>query len=194
MSRKIEFRNLRLPTITLIGEGITEQHYFAHLRKMYNFRYTLKPYFFGTTSLLDMDRKISEVLDSGGFAVCVFDTDVSERIEAEKIKLNKLLNKYGKRRNVIFCSSLPSIEYWFLLHYQNTNKYFLDSAAVERELKAFLQNYEKKTNFLEKEKWVADLCSENKLETALERAKAFGEYGGSYSNIYKAFEKFREKL
>lgn len=191
MSRKIETRRQKSPTITLIGEGITEQYYFKHIRTLYNYRYTLKPYFFGTTSLQDMDRKISEVIDSKGIAVCVFDTDVSQRVEAEKKKLNSLMKKYGKKKSVIFCDSLPSVEYWFLLHFQNTNRHFNDSDLVERELKSFMLNYEKKIVFLEKEKWVRDLCSDNKLETAIQRAKDFGNEGASYSNIYKAFEKFR---
>jgi hypothetical protein len=192
MARIIETRKQKKPVITLIGEGLTEQYYFKHIRSLYDYRYTEKPYFFGTTSLLDMDRKIKEVLEGGGIAVCVFDTDVSQRVEAEKKKLNSLLRKYSKLKNVIFCDSLPSVEYWFLLHFQHTNKYFIDSNAVESELKSFLSNYDKKTEFLEKEKWVRDLCADNKLETAIQSAKALGTTGASNSNIYKAFDKIRE--
>ncbi|WP_291096920.1 hypothetical protein, partial [Flavobacterium sp. UBA5153] len=67
-----------------------------------------------------------------------------------------------------------------------------NSKDVEKGLKAFMGNYDKKTMFLEKEKWVSDLCSDNKLETAILRSKSFGDENLSYSNIYKAFEKFRE--
>lgn len=192
MSRNIGKRPLKAPMISLIGEGITEQYYFKHIRTLYGYRYTLKPYFFGTTSLQDMDRKISEVINSNGIAICVFETDVSERVDAEKKKFTALLKKYSKKKNVIFCDSLPSIEYWFLLHYQNTNKYFYNSKAIEKELKAFMENYDKKNIFLEKEKWVSELCSDNKLETAILRSKNFGDKNPSYSNIYKAFEKFRQ--
>jgi hypothetical protein len=192
MARIIETRKQKKPVITLIGEGLTEQYYFKHIRTLYDYRYNVKPYFFGTTSLFEMDRKINEVLEGGGIAICVFDTDVSQRIETEKKKLNSLLRKYGKKKNVIFCDSLPSVEYWFLLHFQNTNKYFIDSKTVEMDLKSFLSNYDKKTVFLEKERWVSILCADNKLENAIQRAKAFGTTGASYSNIHKAFEKFRE--
>ncbi len=192
MARIIGKRKQKKPVITLIGEGLTEQCYFKHIRTLYGYRYTLKPFFFGTTSLLEMDIKIKKVLEGGGIAICVFDTDVSQRVEAEKIKLEMLLRKYSNRRNVIFCDSLPSVEYWFLLHFQHTNKYFIDSNAVEKELKSFLSNYDKKTEFLEKEKWVRDLCADNKLEIAIQRAKGLGTTGASNSNIYKAFEKFRE--
>jgi len=137
-----------------------------------------------------MERKIKDVIEGGGIAICVFDNDVSERLEAEKKKLNTLLKKYSRRKNVIFCNSLPSVEYWFLLHYENTNKYFNSSRSVERELRKHLPHYEKSTLFLEKVKWVMDLCADNKLKTANKRAKDFGIDSPSYSNIYKAFDIF----
>lgn len=192
MSRKFETRRQNTPSITLIGEGITEQYYFKHIRSIFNYRFTLKPYFFGTTSLLDMDRKISEVLDGGGLAICVFDTDVTLRNNSERKKLQSLHRKYDKKKNVIFCDSLPSIEYWFLLHFQLTNRYFVDAKAVERELRVFVPNFKKTTSFLEKAKWVEEMCSNDKLEVALQRANSFDEAGASYSNIYKAFKCFNE--
>lgn len=192
MSRPTLIRKPKPPVITLIGEGITEQYYFKHIRKLFGYRYTIKPYYFGTTSLKEMDRKISEVLEGGGFAICVFDTDVSQRVEAEKKKLLQLQKKYQKKKNVVFCDSLPAIEFWFLLHFQNTNKYFNDASDVTEILERFLKNYAKSGFYLEKEKWVAELCADNKLESAIERSRNFGQVGGSYSNIYKAFDKFRE--
>lgn len=192
MSRSVGKRPQKAPVITLIGEDITELYYFKHIRTLYGYRYTLKPYFFCAISLQDIDRKISEVINSDGVAICVFDTDVSKRVDAEKKKFTALLKKYSKKKNVIFCDSLPSIEYWFLLHYQNSNKHFYDSKAVEKELKTFMGNYDKRTVFLEKEKWVSDLCSDNKLETAILLSKDFGNESPSYTNIYKAFEKFKQ--
>jgi len=190
MGRSTNTRRLKSPNITLIGEGFTEQYYFKHIRSIFNYRYILKPYFFGITSLTDMDRKIAEVIEGGGVAICVFDTDVSQRLEAEKRKLNILLKKYSRKANVIFCNSLPSVEYWFLLHYENTNKHYSNSKAVERVLRKYLLNFDKSILFLEKEKWVTDLCADHKLTTAIERAKYFGDNGSSFSNIYKAFELF----
>lgn len=193
MSRNPGVRRQFKPIITLIGEGLTEQYYFKHIRSLYNYRFILKPYYFGTTSLIDMDRKIAEVLDGGGIAICVFDTDVVSRNEAESKKLKSIHKKYDKKKSVIFCDSLPSIEYWFLLHYVLTNRHFKDAKAVERDLRAFIPNFDKTINFLEKEKWVEDLCSKEKLETALQRARGdFDLTGASYSNIFKAFDCFRK--
>ncbi len=193
MARKnVNSRNLKSPSITIIGEGLTEQYYFDHIRSIYQYRYTIKPYFFGTTSLKEMDSKIKEVVENGGIAICVFDTDVSERNDAEKKKLIALRKKYGNKKNVILCDSLPSIEYWFLIHFLNTNRYFQNSKTVENELQKFIKQYEKKKDFLEKKRWVEELCSNNKLNTAIDRSKNFGMEGLSYSNMYKAFELFQK--
>lgn len=193
MARRIESRSLRKPSVTIIGEGITEQFYFTHIRKILGYHFTIKPYYFSVTSLVEIDKKIAESIQDGGFAIAVFDADVANRSDVEKKKLDSIRKKYATKKNVILCDSLTSIEYWFLLHYENTNKYFKDSAATEAELKKHIPDYEKKKKFLQNIKWVEDLCSENKCAEAIRRAAGFGMEGGSYSNIYNAFELF-EKL
>lgn len=193
MTRIVNKRQQNTPVITLIGEGLTEQFYFKHIRSIFNLRFVIKPYYFGVTSLREMDRKIAEVLSGGGIAVCVFDADVAGRNEAEKKKLDDLFRKYGNKPSVVFCHSLPSVEYWFLLHFRNTNRAFRDAGEVENELTEFITNYEKRTKFLEDEKWVTGLCNDGKLDSAIERAGNFGEAGQSYSNIYKAFDIFGYK-
>lgn len=193
MARKTGTRKQNKHFITILGEGLTEQYYFTHIRSLFDYHYTIKPYFFSVTSLTEMDKKIAEAITDGGVAIAVFDADVAHRNEAEKKKLETIRKKYASKKNVVLCDSLTSIEYWFLLHFENTNKFFKDSAATEKELCKFIPEYEKKTKFLQELKWVADLCAEEKLELAKERAKNFGTDGESYSNVFKAFELF-EKL
>ena len=167
---------------------MTEQYYFTHIRTLFGYHYTIKPYYFSVTSLVEMDKKIAEAITDGGFAIAVFDADVAHRNEAEKKKLESIRRKYANKRNVVLCDSLTSIEYWFLLHFENTNRHFKDSAATENELRKHIPEYEKKAKFLQELKWVSNLSSERKLELAKTRAKFFGEVGESYSNVYKAFE------
>ena len=190
MARRIENRSQKKRSVTIIGEGITEQYYFTHIRTLYGYHYTIKPYYFSVTSLVEIDKKIAEAVQNGGFAIAVFDADVAHRNEAEKKKLESIRKKYANKKNVLLCDSLTSIEYWFLLHYENTNRFFKDSSATEKELCKHIPNYEKKAKFLQETKWVADLCSDGKLELAKARAESFGREGESYSEIYKAFEFF----
>ncbi len=188
MARRIDNRNQKNHSVTILGEGLTEQYYFTHIRTLFDYHYTIKPYYFSVTSLVEMDKKIAEAITDGGFAIAVFDADVAHRNEAEKKKLESIRRKYANKRNVVLCDSLTSLEYWFLLHFENTNRHFKDSAATENELRKHIPEYEKKAKFLQELKWVSNLSSEGKLELAKTRAKFFGEDGESYSNVYKAFE------
>ena len=193
MARRIENRTQKSRSVTIIGEGITEQFYFTHIRTLQGYHFTIKPYYFSVTSLVEIDKKIAESIQDSGYAIAVFDADVANRNEAEKKKLESIRKKYSRKKNVVLCDSLTSIEYWFLLHFENTNKFFKDSAATEAELKKHIPDYEKKKKFLQNVKWVEDLCAEGKCTEAIHRAAEFGMEGESYSNIYKAFELF-EKL
>jgi hypothetical protein len=174
--------------IYIVGEGITEQYYFSHIKKLFGFHCTIKPRFFGNTSISEMKKKIEELLRSDIFVICVFDADVSLHNKSERRKLSQLQNKYKKHGNLLFCSSLPSIEFWFLLHYLDTGRHFRDAKEAEIALRRYVQDYDKTTAFLEKEKWVRNLCADNKLELAVQRARKYTEDTGSYSNVYKVFE------
>lgn len=188
MARPIETRKQQKRSVTILGEGLTEQYYFTHIRTLFGYHYTIKPYYFSVTSLAEMDKKITEAVANGGFAIAVFDADVSSRNEVEKKKLESIRRRYANKKNVILCESMTSIEYWFLLHFENTNRHYKDSNATEQELRKHITDYEKKVKFLQNIKWVSELCADEKLETAINRAKAFDHSGESYSDVYKAFE------
>ena len=188
MARPIETRKQQKRSVTILGEGLTEQYYFTHIRTLFGYHYTIRPYYFSVTSLAEMDKKITEAVADGGFAIAVFDADVSSRNEVEKKKLESIRRRYVNKKNVILCESMTSIEYWFLLHFENTNRHYKDSNATEQELRTHITDYEKKVKFLQNIKWVSELCADEKLETAINRAKAFDHSGESYSDVYKAFE------
>lgn len=176
--------------VYIIGEGITEQHYFFHIKRIFGFYCTIKPRFFGNTSISEMKKKIEGLLRDDVFVICIFDADVSLYNEIEQKRLIKLKNKYMRQKNVLFCDSMPSIEFWFLLHYIETNCHFNNTKEVETLLRKYMQEYEKTSTFLEKDKWVIDLCADDKLELAIQRAKKSIGENGSYTNILKAFEYF----
>ena len=192
MARKIRERKIKAPNVTIIGEGLTERCYFKHLKSLKGYRYTCKPRNFSQQSIDDLQKQIDKVLTDDGVAVCVFDADVAREKPAERKKLEAMQKKFAGNEQVILCDSMPYIEFWFLIHYLNTNKYFASSADVIKILRRYLPDFSKHEIYLSKEKWVVDMIADGKQDTAMERAKAFGMTGESYSNIYKAFEKFAE--
>lgn len=128
------------------------------------------------------------MLDDEGLAIVVFDADVSAWNTIELQRLQSLKRRYDKNRRVILCDSMPSIEFWFLIHFISTNKFFGTSKAVIKELIKHISKFEKTDSFLSSPKWVEEMCKDGKFENAYSRTKKFGMDGDSYSNIWKAFE------
>lgn len=185
-------RELKRPRITVIGEGLTERWYFEHLRNLKGFRYDCKPRFFTHQSYEQMSKLIDWVLQNGGIAVCVCDADITRTNEERNKVFKEMKKRYSKKERVLICDSMPSIEFWFLIHYLNTSRYFKDADDVIRVLRKCIPGYEKTGAFLEKAQWVAEMSADNRLEDACIRASHLGPESDSYSEIYKAIRLFAD--
>lgn len=188
MARDRCFKSIRKPVPVVAGPGITEQYYFTHLQTFTEFRFKKRPRYFETVTFLQFEKIVEKELLEQRIVICVFDLDETREKPKEKEKYDIFRAKYANNQNIIICESMPSIEYWFLLHFIETNKYFKNAKSVERELRKYLLNYKKTQHFLENESWVKELCKDNKLDLATKRAKRFGKNGKSYSSIYEALE------
>lgn len=186
-------RNQRDPygtrqVIHIVGEGLTELFYFSHIKKLMNYRCSISPRLFENNSIEKIEKKIKELLKEDVFVICIFDADVSRRSDVENKKLATLKHRYEKNKNVLLCDSLQSIEYWFLLHYEDTCRHFNNSDATAKALLRHIPTYDKNRKFLEKEKWVMDMIADGKMETAYRLAERY-DGKDSYSVIYKAINK-----
>lgn len=186
MARRIKERELKNPMITIIGEGATERYYFTHLKRLRGYNYVCKPRNFTEQTFDEMQKQIDRVLADNGIAVCVFDADVTRTRPAEKIKYDDMRRKYAKNPSVILCDSMPSIEFWFLLHYLNTNRYFATSDDVIIVLRRYISNFSKHQSFLSKEGWVSELLTDGKINQAITRAKELNA-GESHTNLHLLF-------
>ena len=187
MARKTSLKQRRSPIPTIIGAGITEQWYFTHLKALRGYRVKIRPRFFGTETAAGLDKKIEEVLRDEGIAICVFDADVSTWNEAERKKLAALQKKYEGNASVVLCDSMPSIEYWFLLHFKHTTRHYGTSKAVIRELKKYIPQYDKTEQFLSNQRWVEEMTGEGRQEQACEYADKMDTTGGSYTRVQEVF-------
>jgi hypothetical protein len=188
--RKQQFRRQQ-QGIIILGEGITEHFYFSHLKRKYNFKCTIKPRLCDNICSFDFDKKIQQFVKSDITIICVFDADVSLINKKERDRIQKLFNKYKNNQNVIFCNSLPSIEYWFLLHFADTCPNFENSEALLKSLKKHIPEYSKKAVFLKNENWVNDMTNNLSLENVVNRAKKYSYGSASYSNIFKGIERLQ---
>ena len=187
MARRIKERKLKNPAITIIGEGATERFYFTHLKRLNGYNYVCKPRNFTEQNIDDIQRQVERVLADDGIAACVFDVDITRIHQVNKAKFDAMRQRYANNPSVIICESMPSIEFWFLFHFLNTNRYFATSDDVIVSLHRFLPNFSKQQSYLSKDNWVATLLAENKLTTAINNAVVLGEEGESYSNLHKLF-------
>lgn len=197
------------------GGKNTERYYFIHINDKTEYKFNIKPKYFGDESSYTevFPKRIQEILNTNNDAkiFCVFDWDTIFENETE-------LNKYKAFEKafeteildgiVTLCPSMPSIEYWFLLHFEDTtrllNGYGKVAGVLTHYIKPCFSNPKEKLKkllkskkYLEDATWVENLCANGKLELAMERAekniKAAVEagklYEQSYSYVYKVFKK-----
>ena len=192
MARIRKERELKRSRITVIGEGLTERWYFEHLRTLKGYHYDCKPRFFTHQSYEEMGKLIDWVLRSGGIAVCVCDADITRANEERKKAFQAMKAKYAENKDVLICDSMPSIEFWFLIHYVNTSKYFKDSDAVIQTLRRHISDYDKSGAFLGKQQWVSEMSTDKRQTEACNRATLLGPDSESYSEIHLAIKLFTD--
>lgn len=201
-----------LPYIISGGE-VTERFYFIHVSKETNHKFMVKPDYFGKESqfVQEFPKNIKKILGKEPEAkiFCVFDWDTIYEKKTNLENYNRFVKQiqpYIDKGNVVLCPSMPSFEYWFMLHFKNTTRLVKSCEEMAKELEPYMSSYfsKKKINlfkvlkssqYMEKNTWVKKLCSNGKLDVAIKRAKdninaaiaADDLKNQSYSYVYKAF-------
>lgn len=93
----------------------------------------------------------------------------------------KLKEKAEKFDNVIVVVNNPCIEFWFLLHFEKTNKLFTDCNSAEKQLKKQLNDYQKTRKYFTKQDNDIYLRLKHKLSDAKVNSKnlKFDKYNTS---------------
>lgn len=137
--------------------------------------------------LIEEMKKIGVDLSDGDRAYCIFDTD----IEPIKNTVIKEAKKLASLSGIEIITSTPSIELWFLLHYEYTTA-SMDNKSLINRLKKFYPNYAKNINiFSDINKNINKaIDSAKKLEKhQLENGKIIGTVEANPSTeIYKIVE------
>lgn len=191
MARKIGSRQLRKLRKRVIGAGITEFWYLKHLKALLGLDVELQPRLFGNESMGTINKLIEEGLEENCPVICLFDEDVKQWDQVEAKRIAELHRKYDEDSRVTLGCSMPSIEYWFLLHYENTNRHLRTSHDAVKALQKYIPNFDKKENFLRHRKWVLELIGEGKMDVAMKRAESFGKDSTSYTDVWKAIKATR---
>ncbi|MGQ1786904.1 MULTISPECIES: RloB domain-containing protein [unclassified Saccharicrinis] len=186
----------------VLGEGITEQWYLSHLKKHKGYRFSIRPSLFADIGIENAEGIIDELL-SGGCDHITFLTDYDTIVnQGKKVEFERFVSKYKDVEEVLICDSMPSIEYWFLLHFNYTTKEFVNCDEVVKDLKTHIVDYSKKKTFLKKDKWFKQLINEEGLNNAIGNASkglkkynkgGVGEYF-PFSKMHLAIEEFEKQI
>lgn len=161
---KIEKRGQRRrktkPVILIVTEGSqTEPKYFEHYRNRrtnIDIRVVGSRTSGGETDYLSLIRKAVEYQNKNQISVSegdsvwvVADGDVNynnpDPITAKDSLLSKA-RKMADAKGIHIALSNPCFEFWYLLHFQYTTKFFKDYPAVKNALTTYLPDYEKAGN------------------------------------------------
>ena len=144
------------PVILIVTEGSqTEPKYFEHYRS----RQT------------NIDIRVVGSHTNGDAVWVVADGDVNYNTPDPIAAKDKLLSKAQKMadaKGIHIALSNPCFEFWYLLHFQYTTKFFKDYPAVKNALTTYLPDYEK----------TGDVYSQLSAHTtnALQNAKRVEQY------------------
>lgn len=202
-----------LAPFVVSGGRNTERYYFTHINDLTNYKFNIRPQYFGDESdyVKKFPLRVQDILEKNADAVvfCVFDMDAIYRdglLDRHEEFVASLKDEVAKG-NVILCPSMPSFEYWLLLHFTNYTGYLGDFPRVAGVLAPYLKPYfpQSSSSFkklLKSEKhlkdpvWLEKLLEDGKLDLAIERAKSIHHAvvstgnmsGNSYTLVYMIFE------
>jgi len=176
----------RKKTVAVIVEGETEKWYISMLKRNepklpinikpeLNVKKTLEQQYKHVTGLAEYYTKVFWIVD--------FDTILDETRKAKKgtstalEKFNNCRHKIEKEyKNVVIIVNNPCLEFWLLLHFEPTSKYYAECDKAIKQLKKYMSNYKKTVQFYTKQDQDIYLKLKPKLQDAIQNAKKLGEY------------------
>jgi hypothetical protein len=200
MARQTGHRLLK-KNFVVLGDGLTEQFYLKHLKEIKKYKYSIRPSLFTNINFESAERIIDELL-SGGCDQIIYFCDYDTIVNQDSISdFEKLFNKYKSNETVLICKTMPSIEFWFLLHFIKTTREFANSKEVKNQLSKYILGYSKKKKFLSYSNWVEKLCKSERMEKAItsaeeiliEKKKKKASNHFPFTEVHLGIEKFEQQ-
>jgi len=175
--RKEKISKPRKDTFAIIIDGETEVWYFQMLKRNEpSLQVNIEPKIPQKKRLSEQYEKVLELADDFTKVFWIIDLDVviaeskiakkgdTNQIQQLKNYLNDLKINYD---NVITILNNPCLEYWFVLHFEQTTKYFPKCSGAESQLKKHLKDYKKTQKYFTKQDNDIYLKLKSELSTAL---------------------------
>lgn len=175
------------PSFAIVVDGETEIWYLQMLkRNERDIRVNIKPEIPNKKSIKDQFNMVCDLSNkefTKVFWIVDLDTIVREEREAPKGPKSplttfkryreELLNNY---LNVTVIVNNPCLEFWFLLHFEQTSKYFATCSDARAQLKKHLKDYEKTQKIFTKQDNDIYLKLKPHLTTAFRNTSTLGRF------------------
>jgi hypothetical protein len=174
------------PTFIIIVDGENEVWYFQMLKRNERaLTINIKPEIPQKKTLKDQFDMVKKYSNYYSKVFWVLDIDVIIKESNEKAKskikpinelkeyINTIINEY---HNIVIITNVPCLEFWFLLHYDKTTKYYPTCHEVVKIIGTHINNYSKTQQFYTKQNSDIYLRLKPKLKDAIEHAKFSGRF------------------
>ncbi len=189
MARKLKPRKLKT-TVAIVGEGITEQIYFSHIKSSKEFSFDIKPELPKHSAVKDLVKKAEELSKKEyDKVIVIFDLDTIK--SAEKSDYDSFCSKCARAGSKISVASVnPCFELWFKLHFLYTDRHFPDGDTMKREMRNHFPGYTTTKEFLSKPSFYETLTSVGSRDDAMSNSKRVSDDRDSVSlcEVYQVFE------
>ena len=173
------------PKFAFVVDGQCEYWYIQMLkRNEREMGIDLKPEIPQKKTLVEQYDKVKQLSNDYDKVFWIIDLDVvnSETRTTQKGKKTPLqelkeylkeiesLNAKEKEHRIIVIINNPCLEFWFLLHFEETSKYFNDCDKAGKQLKKYLPDYEKTQKYFTTQGTDIYLRLKSRLATAIKNA------------------------
>ena len=181
-------RGRNIPTkqsFAVVVDGETEYWYLEMFKRNEpNIPFKIRPQILQKKNIDQQYKLVTELSEEEYDKVFwIVDLDVLLKEEREKkgntSSLQEFLNYWqqlSKQNKVVVIVNNPCLEYWFLLHFQKTNKVFTACTDAEKQVSQHLKGYEKTEKFFKKSN--NDIYKQLKpyFQTAVSNATTLGTF------------------
>ena len=190
----------RKSVFSFVVDGKCEFWYLQLLKQHETLNINLEPKLPQKKKLNDQFELIKTLVDESEkvFWIIDFDTVLKESRETKKGNITplrefqELHNKCMTNEKITVIVNNPCLEFWFLVHFERTSKYFATYEQLEKSLKKYLSDYEKTEKYYKNSRQNIYQKLKPKLSSAIANTENLGEFAfdnaqTGLSEMYKIF-------
>lgn len=177
---------------SIIVDGETEVWYFQLMKQFETLAIDIKPEIPRRKSLIEQFSTVSENAKHYDMVFWIVDIDTilkehKETKKGQKTKIQEFkeyVEELKKLGNVWVLPVCPCFEFWILLHFEETTKFYATYDEIEKRLKNYLPDYEKTEKYYKRFNNDLYKILKPRQDFALANAKKLGDF--DFENPYSA--------